>query len=346
MASSQALSRVENKEVSTKNGVANFNSLLLKDAMQKRLADILKDTKKIKQFNNVVLNLVSNNKDLAECDPMSIIYAALRAFELNLNCNPALGEVWFISYNNKKTQTKTLQFQMGYKGFYQLAMRSGQYRDINVVPVRDGEYLGIDNETGTHKFHFDKNNCNEIVGYAGFLVNHIGTAKKTYWTIADLEAHGKKYSETYKDFTSGKLNRYGYLTDSVWNTNKTAMYEKTIIKHLCNKYAIKSLEMQLALQSDQAVMSDYNNYDYVDNSQNTAKSEALAELEKALAEVDCHADARNDGEIPQRVRYDKDDCHAVPDTASPDSNEEIPQQVRYDGKNETPSSLLNECSKQ
>ena len=70
--------------------IANFNALLLKDAMQKRLADILKDTKKINQFNNVVLNLVSSNNDLTHCTAASIIYAALRAFELNLNCNSFL----------------------------------------------------------------------------------------------------------------------------------------------------------------------------------------------------------------------------------------------------------------
>ena len=269
--------------------IANFNALLLNDAMQKRLADILKDTKKINQFNNIIVNLVSSNNDLTKCTATSIIYSVLRAFELNLNCNPALGEVWFITYKG------SLQFQMGYKGFYQLAMRSGQYRDINVVPVREGEYLGIDNETGTHKFRFDKNNCNEIIGYAGFLVNHIGSAKKTYWTIADLESHGKRFSKTYNN--------------GVWQTNKIAMYEKTIIKHLCNKYAIKSLEMQLALQSDQAVMSDYNNYDYVDNSHNTAKSEAIAELEKAFAEADERILENNftDNSIENFVKTEADD---------------------------------------
>ena len=250
---SQELARAEAKALNFNEPVgslSNFNALLLSPIMQKRLDEILQDKKKREQFNNIVVNLVSSNTNLTKCTAPSIIFACLRAFELNLNTNPALGEVWFIQYGDK------VQFQLGYKGFYQLMMRSGQYSDVNVVAVREGEYLGRCSHTGRHLFNFlppRENSNSAIIGYAGFLVGKDNNVQNTYWTLEELEAHGKRYSKSYN------------IISGLWKINPVAMYEKTIIKQLCDKKAVKSIDFISAIQSDQAVMTDYNEYDYVDN---------------------------------------------------------------------------------
>ena len=251
--------------------LANFNHYLFQDAIQKRLGEILQDKNKRERFNNIVINLVSSNADLQNCTPTSIIFASLRAFELNLNIS--LGEAWIIRYGNSKTGTSNAQYQMGCKGFMQLALRSGRYSDVNVRDVREGEYLGINNYTGAHEFRFIKDTKHRegltIIGYVGFLVSKDGTAQNHFMTIAELTSHGQKYSKTF-NFTSG-----------IWKTHTKAMYEKTIIKQLLSKKAMLSIDLQTAIQSDQSVMSDYNKYEYVDNQ----SSASVSNLEERLSEI-------------------------------------------------------------
>jgi len=278
--------------------LANFNILLLAPAMQNRIADILQDPKNRERFNNIAINVVNSTKKIEECDAFSIIFACLRGYELGLNMS--LGEAWIVSYKNKKKGTTNAQFQLGWKGFMQLALNSGRYRAVNVKDVREGEYLGINDRTGDDEFRFikdaDERANLKIIGYVGFLVGKDDSVQNLFMTIAQLENHGKMFSVTYN------------FADGCWKMHTKAMYEKTIIKQLLSKKATLSIEMQTAMQSDQAVMNDYNKYEYIDNLRSAEHQEAVAQLE---GEFKKHFDDNDDDDYDAIENFTKSDDNST-----------------------------------
>lgn len=191
------------------------------------------------QFMSSVLSLVNSNWALQKADPIKVYNACLMSAALNLPVNNNLGYAYIIPYGND------VQLQIGWKGFVQLAQRSGQFKTIVANPVYENELTGINPMTGEAEFGFKVSKEGDVVGYMAYFKLLNGFEKSLYMTIDELTVHAKKYSQTFKK------------GGGVWNDNFEAMALKTVIKLLLNKFAPLSIDMQKAIEYDQTVDEQY-----------------------------------------------------------------------------------------
>ena len=203
-------------------------------------------------FMSGVISVSQGNKMLQDCEPASILSAAVVAATLKLPVNPSLGQAYIVPYAGKA------QFQIGWKGLVQLAMRTGQYQTMNCSEVFDGELISYNRITGDIKFDLTARKSSKIIGFVSYFRLINGFEKYCYMTVEEVEAHAKKFSKTY------------HKDSSSWKTNNLAMSLKTVMKLLLGKFGILSIEMQLGLQADQSVVKqiegseDPFEFEYVD----------------------------------------------------------------------------------
>lgn len=240
---------------------APIMAALNNETVKKKFFEVL--GKKANGFISSLVGLTNSTPALKEADPKTMLTAAMTAATLDLPINPNLGFAYIVPYRNRGVQQA--QFQMGFKGYIQLAMRTGQYKTMNVSEVHEGEIESIDTFTGD--IVRGERQSDKVVGYVAYfrLVN--GFEKYLYMTKEEVEAHGKKYSQAYR---SGK--------DCLWRSNFDAMAKKTVLKLLISKFGIMSIEMrgmEKALQADQAVIGKNDEYEYVDNPRNEVIEEAV-----------------------------------------------------------------------
>lgn len=251
-----------------------FTAYLTQDAVNAQIAKVV-GGKNATRFISSIISAVQANPALQECTNQSILSAALQGEALNLPPSPQLGYFYMVPFNNKKKGCKEAQFQMGAKGYKQLAMRSGQYLDIDVLYIREGEYLGRDKFTGKQKFEFieddDVRESTPIIGYLAYFEMLNGFKKQMYWTKSKMEAHADKYSQAFsleaaKKLAEGKIPQSDmWKYSSYWYTSFDEMAEKTMIRQLLSKWGMLSVEMAQALDADMAVIHDDGTKDYVDN---------------------------------------------------------------------------------
>lgn len=198
------------------------------------------------QFITSLMSVVNNNSYLRNAEPQSIYMSAMMAAALDLPINQSLGFAYIVPYG------KQAQFQVGYKGLIQLALRSGQFKTISATPVYEGQLISSNPLTG-FVFDFEKKQSDKVIGYAAYFSLINGFEKTTFATIEEIEKHGKKFSKT---FNNGS-----------WKTDFDAMAQKTVLKMLLSKYAPLSIDMQKAVMADQAVIKNVEDMDfeYVDN---------------------------------------------------------------------------------
>jgi len=261
--------------------LAQFNSTITNVRTQNYLTQVLGEKKSV--FVNNITALVSNSASLQECDPLSVLYAGIKATALDLPLDPNLGFAYVIPFRDNKAGKTVAQFQLGYKAFIQLAMRSGQFKTINVREVKEGEIVNEDFVSGEIQFRILANNREDAktVGYVAFfrLVN--GFEKMIYMCNDKLERHGKKFSQTFKK---------GY---GLWKDDFESMARKTVLKMLLSRYAPLSVEMQTAIKSDQAVISEKGEI-YVDNQIEIETNQKASEIiGKAFEEIE---DAKEENE--------------------------------------------------
>lgn len=242
-----------NNQVATTNGNKKISlaGCLNNNTVKRKFEEVL--GKKANGFISSLLSLTNSTPALQQADPKTVLSAAMTAATLDLPINPNLGFAYIVPYRSKNGMQG--QFQMGYKGFNQLAMRTGQYKTINVSAIYEGQIKSIDPFTGD--IERGEKESDKIIGYVAYFKMINGFEKYLYMTVEELEAHGKKYSQAYR---SGK--------DCLWKSNFDSMAKKTVLKLLISKYGIMSIEMlgmDKALQADQAVIGKNNTYDYVDN---------------------------------------------------------------------------------
>lgn len=194
--------------------------------------------KKAAGFISSILNVVSNNDLLAKADPNSIIMSAAVAATLDLPIDPNLGFACIVPYGGKA------QFQMMYKGFIQLAMRTGQYKTINACEIYEGELESYDRLTGMVKLNYDNKASDKIIGYVAYFSLINGFEKMKYMTLEEVESHGKTYSKSFSS-PNGR-----------WKKDFNAMALKTVLKLLLSKYGFLSIEMQKAVSLDQGIIKD------------------------------------------------------------------------------------------
>lgn len=262
------------------------NDLLKKDSYKKRFQELLNE--KAEGFIASVIN-ASKSPSLKDADPNTIISSAAVAASLDLPIDPNLGFSYLVPYNKSEkvngrwVKTKQAQFQMGYKGFIQLALRSGQYKTINAIEIYEGEITRTNRLTGEIEFQSDISKVSydeeNIVGYAAYFKLTNGFEKVLYMTKEQVEAHARKYSQSYSyDISQEKKS-------SLWSTSFDIMAKKTVLKLLLSKYGPLTIKMQNAILNDQAVMND-NTSEYVDNQVEEEIKENANAIEVDFSEVD------------------------------------------------------------
>lgn len=249
-----------------KSGLKKFNELITSSRTQEYLSQVLGE--KRHSFVNNLTALVANSTHLQSCTPTSVMYAAIKATALDLPLDPNLGQAYVIPYRDNKGGMTEAQFQIGYKGFIQLAQRSGLFRIINVTEIKEGELENFDLLTGTMRFRA-KANRHELpaVGYVAHFELTNGFAKSLYMTREEVEAHALKFSQTFKSDKRGT---------SVWAQHFDAMAKKTVLKALLSHYAPMSVQMASAITSDQGVIQEDGTAQYVDNHVEDAVAEEVA----------------------------------------------------------------------
>ncbi|MZQ97177.1 MAG: recombinase RecT [Acidaminobacter sp.] len=213
---------------------------------------------KAEGFKNSIINVMSNNALLEKANPDSIIRSAMVAASLDLPIDPNLGFAAIVPYKGEA------QFQMMYRGFVQLAIRSGQYKNINATEIYEDELVSWDPFKARIKLQSgtDRNQGGKVVGYYAYFELLNGFEKELYMTADEMEKHANQYSASYKN---DKAKGY---KGSKWTTDFDAMGKKTVLKLLISKYGIMSLQMQQAQTFDQAILrGDVNDPkpEYIDN---------------------------------------------------------------------------------
>lgn len=217
--------------------IANsVKGLMDSPAVKKRFEEVL--CERAPQYMSSIVNLVNSDTNLKKCEPMSVIASCMVAATMDLPVDKNLGYAWVVPYGTKA------QFQMGYKGYIQLALRTGQYKAINVVEIREGELISWNPLSEEVEIDFTQRKSDKVIGYAGYFKLLNGFEKTVYWSKEEVESHAKKFSKTYS-FKNG-----------VWQTDFDSMAKKTVLRNLLSKWGILSIEMQKAYSADNNSVKD------------------------------------------------------------------------------------------
>jgi recombination protein RecT len=219
--------------------------------------------KKAASFMSSIVSAVNANAQLKSCEPMSIIASASIAASMELPINSSLGLAHIVPYKGKA------QFQVGWKGFVQLALRSGQYKTIHLTPIREGQIKFMNQFTGEIEFQAEAASEKHI-GYLLYFKLLSGYEKYFYMTAEQIHAHAKKYSASFKK---------GY---GIWVDDFEAMALKTVCKLGLSKYGILSLEMQRAIEVDQAEIIEHGEPKFVDHPETSSKEESKEKVGNIL----------------------------------------------------------------
>lgn len=221
-------------------GTSTLKSMINDERTKNKFKELLGN--KSAGFLTSLINTTNGNKQLQEAEPQSILKAGAIAATLDLPIDPNLGFSYIVPYNNKGRNEA--QFQLGYKGFIQLAIRTGQYKKINVTELYEGQFESYDPITDELKYNLDGKISDEVTHYIAYFQTTNGFEKYNVMSKEEVREHAKKFSKTF-------LSRF-----SSWQTNFDSMAKKTVLKLLLSKFGILSIEMQTAQKVDQAVIRE------------------------------------------------------------------------------------------
>ena len=236
----------------------NLTAYLTSDAVKSQINKVIGGNNG-DRFVSSIISAVQANASLKECTSPSIVSAALLGYSLKLSPSPQLGQYYLVPFYNRKKGLSEAQFNLGYKGYIQLALRSGQYKKLNVLAIKEGElinYNPLDEEIEVKLIDDEEERENaKTIGYYAMFEYLNGFKKTMYWSKAKMESHALKYSQGYKA-------KKGY---TFWEKDFDSMAYKTMLRQLISKWGIMSIDMQSALDSDMGVIKEDGTVDYVDN---------------------------------------------------------------------------------
>lgn len=244
--------------------IEKVKSLFEREDVKVKFKELL--GKKSTSFITSVLQIVASNELLANAEPTSVYQSAAMAATLDLPLNNNLGFAYIVPYNQKQKDgsfKQVAQFQLGYKGFIQLAQRSGQFKTISATPIYEGQIAENNPLTGI-VFDFKSKKSDVAIGYAAYFQLLNGFEKTIFMTTDELKKHGGKYSQTFKK---------GF---GLWKDDFDSMATKTVLKLLLSKYAPLSVDIQRAIITDQSIISNAETLDveYSDNSETLIDKES------------------------------------------------------------------------
>lgn len=257
-----------------------FSAMISTTGYQNMINNTLRDPNRAKRFVASITSAVATNPALQECDPATILSGALLGESLNLSPSPQLGQYYLVPFHNTKKGCKDAQFQLGYKGYVQLALRSGYYKRLNVLSVKEGELIHWDPITEEIALELMPDELARekapSVGYVAMFEYQNGFRKTLYWSREKMEAHALQYSKGY-------AAKKGY---TFWEKDFDAMAYKTMLRQLISKWGIMSIDLQTAFEQDVTLEPEA---DYVqdapaeDPAQPAGESPAPAEAEEAVS---------------------------------------------------------------
>ncbi|QOG30873.1 recombinase RecT [Enterococcus casseliflavus] len=224
-----------------------FKALMSTPQMKKKFTDILHE--KSDSFMGSLMTLVGGDNYLSQAEPMTIIASALKAATMDLPIDKNLGYAYVVPFNRYEKKGKNwithneAQFILGYKGYIQLAQRSGQYKALNALAIYEGQLIDWNPLTEEFTFDYKGKVSDEVIGYVGFFELLNGFKKTVYWTKQEIESHRIKNS---KNKDKEKLS-------GAWVDNYDSMAIKTVLRNLLSKWGLLSVEMQTAITSDEKV---------------------------------------------------------------------------------------------
>lgn len=253
-----------------------FSVAIQTDTYKKLINQTLTDPKRASRFIASISSAVAVNPALQECDAGTILSGALLGESLNLSPSPQLGQYYLVPFKNSRKGTADAQFVLGYKGYIQLALRSGNYRKLNVIAIKEGELIKWDplNEDIEINLIDDdtvRENA-ETVGYYAMFEYLNGFKKAMYWSKAKMEAHANNYSSGYRA-------RKGY---TFWEKDFDSMAKKTMLRQLISKWGIMSIEMQQAYEGDMGVIHQDKSIEYVEDSDVIEQTEPIEKPEPVI----------------------------------------------------------------
>ena len=282
---------MNNNQLQTVQGKPKFSVAIQSDMYKKLINNTLGDEKRAQRFIASISSAVATNPTLQECDAGTILSGALLGEALGLSPSPQLGQYYLVPFNvkigvdekGKAMYGKQAQFQLGYKGYIQLAIRSGQYKKLNVLAIKRGELVNYDPlneeiEVNLIEDEEERENA-ETIGYYAMFEYTNGFRKTMYWSKKKMEKHALKYS---KGYAAGK----GY---TFWEKDFDGMAYKTMLRQLISKWGIMSIEMTEVMEKDMAVLKQDGSFEYVDNGE-TPVIEPIIQQEEA-AEVETNIDS-------------------------------------------------------
>lgn len=251
-----------------------FSVAIQSDMYKNLINQTLGDKDRATRFIASISSAVATNQALQECDAGTILSGALLGESLNLSPSPQLGQYYLVPFNDSKKGYKVAQFQLGYKGYIQLAIRSGQYKKLNVLAIKKGELIKYDplNEEIEVSLIEDEEEREtaETIGYYAMFEYTNGFRKSLYWSKSKMEKHALKYSKGY-------AAHKGY---TFWEKDFDGMAYKTMLRQLISKWGIMSIDMQQAVEKDMTAINTDGTYEYVDNEEDT-----IIEQEESKDEV-------------------------------------------------------------
>lgn len=252
--------------MAVKNSLVNkkqtFSAYLTQDAVKNRINQMI-GSKDGQRFITSLISAVSTNPELATCEYGTILSAALLGESLRLSPSPQLGHYYMVPFEDNKNDRRVATFVLGYKGYIQLAIRSGYYKKLNVLAIKEGELIKYDplEETIEVKLIEDETvrEATPTIGYYAMFEYQNGFRKAMYWSKAKMEAHALQYSAGYRN-DKKRGTKYTF-----WSKDFDGMAFKTMIRQLISKWGIMSIEMQNAYERDQALVNEDGSFEYVDN---------------------------------------------------------------------------------
>lgn len=303
-----------------------FSVAITTKGYQSLISNTLRDPARARRFTASITSAVAVNPALQECDAGTILAGALLGESLNLSPSPQLGQYYLVPFKQKakydrnnrliRPESVTAQFVLGYKGYIQLALRSGQYKDLDVMVIKQGEYLGKDPETGKAKFQFveddDQRDALPTVGYMAYFEYLNGFRKVLYWSKEKMMTHADTYSKAfsrknYEDLMAGKVPESEmWKYSSFWYKNFDDMAKKTLLRQLISRWGVMSIEMTKAMESDNAVATVSDNNEIITEPEPMPGASEQPELHTGKPEV-------GDGQALPHV----DIAQSEPTTAEP-----------------------------
>lgn len=276
---------------------AGLTAYLTQDAVKRQINSVV-GGKNGTRFISSIVSAVQTTPALQECTNPSILSAALLGEALNLSPSPQLGQFYMVPFDNKKKGVKEAQFQLGYKGYVQLAERSGYYKKLNVMAIKEGELIRYDplNEEIEVNLIEDDVEREEIpaMGYYAMFEYENGFRKTLYWSKKKMLAHAEKYSQAFKRnggakslelLGQGKIpEKEMWKYSSFWFKDFDGMAMKTMLRQLISKWGIMSIDLQTAVEKDMAVIKDDGSADYVENEAADQEGEVVVDQDYREAE--------------------------------------------------------------